>query len=73
MEQRISGFRVWFWAVLALAVAGGLLLLIVLRQSGFHVLAFDPRLLLFFVFFAALHVAFFVFMRGKDEEKGDLP
>lgn len=69
----MSGLRIFFWVVLGLATLGGLLSLLVLPAEGVRGLQFEPRLLLFFVFFVALHAAFFIFMRGRREERRDLP
>ena len=72
-EQRISGMRVWIWAVSGLFILGLVVMSVVMAGEGFTLTAFNPRLVLMALFFLALGIGFVAFVRGKKEERQDLP
>ena len=72
MDQRVSGLRIWTWAIMGLFITGILVLGVVLAGQGFQFGTFNPRLTLMALFFLALAIAVVVFMRGKRDSKSDL-
>ncbi len=73
MDQRISGWRIWIWGVFALMALGLIVLFVALQGEGVELTGFNSKQALTAAFIILVAGGSYFLVRGRREEKTDLP